>query len=494
MNNICIIEDHDRALKIWKDNKVKSVDLVHVDAHVDFDFYKILPVKYIVECSRSLKELKRNLENNIAFNHYIDNLDEQVYVGNYIYPALRDGIVKDFYWVIPGGRDEFKASLNRIKALLERFSRKGSGRNVSYELRGEMIVSTLLGRKFTVCTLDYLPEFKQSVLLDIDVDFLFNKSYADTGGAMGIKMMKPWLSPENLVKTLKGRLKNIRVATIAYSVNEWYTPMRYKHFGDEIAYHLSPSRFARRFKRSLKAGAYFNEFILTGSPRCYRAAVKLNRSYRAKENNYGFYYLARRRFSAARGEFLRILKADPSNPACLLGLGRIFMERRDFVLAGEYFSKAIALLHSSLFRGLKRYAFFASGVTQFKLKNFNESKKLLSRCGGIDALAGQGRYFLGRILEKEKRFPEAALFYREAVKFGFDEIEALSRLCAIAGYCRNVSSIVEYIAVKYRRSREALRVAADSDFLRDGRFLLKKLKLSSIKKKLDRFSIVTTHI
>jgi len=70
MNNICIIEDHDRALKIWKDNKVKSVDLVHVDAHVDFDFYKILPVKYIVECSRSLKELKRNLENNIAFNHY----------------------------------------------------------------------------------------------------------------------------------------------------------------------------------------------------------------------------------------------------------------------------------------------------------------------------------------------------------------------------------------------------------------------------------------
>lgn len=488
MNNIFIIEDHDQALKIWRNNKVKSVDLVHIDAHLDFDFYRILPVKHIAECSHSIQELKRNLENSIAFSHYRENLDEQVYIGNYIYPALRDGIVRDFYWVIPGGRDGLRVSLGRIKALLERFSRKEGGRNVSYELRGQMMIGNLLGRKFIVCTLDHLPEFTQSVLLDIDIDFLFNKSYADASSAIGIKKMKPWLSPENLVNTLKDRLKNIHITTIAYSVNEWYTPIRYKYFGDEIAYRLDPSRFSRRFKRSLKAGEYFNEFILTGSRRCYRKAVKLNSSYRAKENNYGFYYLARRRFSAARGEFLRILKVDPTNPACLLGLGRVFMQKKDFSLAGEYFSKAIELIDSPLFGGLKRYAFFAAGVTQFKLKNFDESKRLLSRCGGIDALAGQGRYFLGRILEREKKFTEAALFYQEAIRFGFDEIKALSRLCNIAGYCSNISSVVDYMVLKYRRLQEALRAGPDTTSLKNKRFLLRELRLFSIKKKLDRFS------
>jgi len=45
MNNISLIEDHHEALSIWRQNGFKSLDLVHVDAHIDFGFHPAMPVE-----------------------------------------------------------------------------------------------------------------------------------------------------------------------------------------------------------------------------------------------------------------------------------------------------------------------------------------------------------------------------------------------------------------------------------------------------------------
>ena len=125
LNKVFLIEDHDEALKIWREKKIKAIDLVHIDAHIDFGFHPAKPIEEIFNKAISLKELKRNLEYTIAFRHYENDFDKQTNIGNYIYPAMDAGIVKDFYWVVPGGLKEFKEWKSpRLRLLFETQERK----------------------------------------------------------------------------------------------------------------------------------------------------------------------------------------------------------------------------------------------------------------------------------------------------------------------------------------------------------------------------------
>ena len=56
---ISLIEDHDEALKVWIDKKIKNLDLVHIDAHMDFGVYQAKPIEEVLNEARSLKGLKR---------------------------------------------------------------------------------------------------------------------------------------------------------------------------------------------------------------------------------------------------------------------------------------------------------------------------------------------------------------------------------------------------------------------------------------------------
>ena len=35
-NEIFLVEDHHEVLRIWKKEKIRSLDLVHIDGHIDF--------------------------------------------------------------------------------------------------------------------------------------------------------------------------------------------------------------------------------------------------------------------------------------------------------------------------------------------------------------------------------------------------------------------------------------------------------------------------
>ena len=55
MNNVYIFEDHDQALKIWKKKGLKDLNLVHVDAHIDFGFPQAEPLEAVLAQSRSVE-------------------------------------------------------------------------------------------------------------------------------------------------------------------------------------------------------------------------------------------------------------------------------------------------------------------------------------------------------------------------------------------------------------------------------------------------------
>jgi tetratricopeptide (TPR) repeat protein len=490
--NIRLIEDHDQALRVWRNKKIKGLDLVHIDAHIDFGIQPAKPVEKIVNEARSLKELKRNLEYSLAFMCYEKDFDKQTNIGNYIYPAMEEGIVKNFYWVVPGRLKEFKQSTKSIKDILENIS-KESGEKIEVgtprkapsfakasedrslrvrqksEDKGEGIISTKLkGRDLIVCTLERLPVLRQEVLLDIDTDFLVMDSLLNAANTKNIGKRKPWIMPQELVETLKKKIRHPQIITIAYSVNGGYTPMIYKHLGDEIAYHLAPKEFRGIFKNNYQAAQYFKLFSATEEKEYYRKAIKLNPSYRVADNNYGPLYLSLRKFSLAKEEFSKVLRVDSKNPACLSGLGDIALTRKDFKKAKQYFSSALNIKENPLFAKTKIQALLGLARTEFALKNFKRAKELLIRYQTFEPLQPQSYYLLGHIFEKEKDYAQAVRFYKDTIRLGFGGIEPIARLLKITSHLKEKDDIIKYIITKYKEFKKG--------FIRTKRLSLKKGK------------------
>ena len=451
-NRIFLVEDHDEALGIWRKERIRSLDLVHMDAHIDFEFHRAEPIEKVFKEARSLKELKRGLEHTVAFLHYEKDFAKQCNIGNYVYPAMEEGIVKDFYWVVPGGLKEFREAgkflRDTIKGLLrgKRESQGGAGAGI--------IVSTLLGRKFIVCTLESLPVLKQNVLLDIDTDFLVIKSPIDANKTARIGKRKPWIAAQDLVAEVKKRIKRAEVITIADSVKGGWNQIKYRYLGDEMAYHFAPGEFKRRFQRSYQAAKYFDLFLSGGKKEYYAKAARLNSRYRVADNSYGPLYLSLRKFSAAEDEFRKVLRVDPGNPACLLGLGNVALGRRDFQKAKKCFASALNSGNHRLFAKVRKQSLLGLAEAEFRLKNLSRAKELLCRYQAIESLNGKSHYLLARIFEKEKDFEEAAIHYKDAIRLGFDGLEPMSRLVEISCHLKEKRAIITYVGMQYGRFKK----------------------------------------
>jgi tetratricopeptide (TPR) repeat protein len=451
-SKIVLVDDHDEALTVWRRGRFKNLDLVHIDAHMDFGFHPAKPIKSIFNKARSLEELKGNLECSLAFSHYEEDFDKQTNIGNYIYPAMEEGIVKNFYWVIPGGLKEFRESLKGIKNIIRNLTGQ---RHYSIEAQEEGVIwAEILGRRFIVCVLEKLPILRQKVLLDIDTDFLVIDSIVNAGNTANIGKRKPWILPKDLAHILKNKIKHPEVVTIAYSVNGGYTPMRYKVLGDELAYCLSPRDFKERYGQKFIASLFFKRFASTGKKGYYQKAIKLDRSYRAADNNYGLLYLVLRKFSKAKKEFLKILTVDPGNPFCLCGLGDIALENKDFKKAKGYFSFALKESRHKLFSKAKIQGLLGLAQAEFKLNNLGKAKRLVLSYQAIEPMSPRGYYLLAQIYEKERNFEEAAVKYKDALRLGLNTIDIITRLSKISSHTQANNDIIRYIIIRYKKLKK----------------------------------------
>ncbi len=449
---IFIVEDHDEALKAWRQENVKNLDLVHIDAHLDFGFYTAKSIETVFKEAKTIAELKKGLEYSIAFNWYEDDFNKQTNIGNYIYPAMQEGVVRNFYWVIPGKLKEFKAATKSIKNIFKRL-----GAQEIPSAKEGVAQAKLLGRNFTICILERLPKLKQNILLDIDTDFLVIDSLKNANNTVQIGQRIPWILPKELVVCLKKKIVAPEIITIAYSVNGGYTPMKYKHLGDEIAYCFAPGDFSAHFKTNSEAARHFNLFDSTGKSEHYIKAVKLNPTYRAADNNYGPLYLALGKIPEAKKEFLKILKVDSQNSACLTGLGNIALEKKDFKKAKEYFFCALKG-RDSLFIKTRNQALLGLGKAEFGLKCFKRAEKLLRHYLSLEPLDAQSYYYLGLILEKEKKYLKAFKFYEDAMRLGLFDLKLLWRMAKITRYLKNKDGVIKYLSIKYRQLKEARSV------------------------------------
>jgi tetratricopeptide (TPR) repeat protein len=212
------IENHDQAYLLWRGRGLHNRVLVHVDAHHDM---------WWTSDSASLT------------------------IANFICPALREGIVRELYWVVPDATWQTKAGRAALQAHLRMIRREYPEKAAPLQIEGDRIRTVVLGCPFVICSLDGLPEQPGRVLLDIDADYLVIPRV--TYGCRDPHEDLPWRWPHELQERLQARRVEAEFVTVAYSVEGGHTPLHWKYLGDELAYRLQTPNSPRELLKAYDA-------------------------------------------------------------------------------------------------------------------------------------------------------------------------------------------------------------------------------------------------
>lgn len=338
---IVVMENHDEAYYVWHDAGAKNRVLVHIDAHHDM---------------------------------WWTGNDAPITIADFICPALKEDLVGELYWIVPDATFESARSrkpvLRHLKEILKQYPA-----SVAPVIEADQIISSVLGKKLTVCPLRSLPALAENVLLDIDVDFMIIPRVAygeDQHSPL------PWRWPSQLVEQLHGISSDL--ITVAYSVVGGYTPLQWKYLGDELVLRMKQPgtagpelegmdriregaeaeasgetskaeamylRAMELLPRSAAPGTRLARLLarqgrLQEGQRLYRQALALDSSYGGPYSGAGFHRFRRREFGMAEQEFREILLLDPEEAYAHYGLGLLAEKRKRWDEAERHLRTALA--------------------------------------------------------------------------------------------------------------------------------------------------------
>ena len=200
-----------------------------------------------------------------------------VSIADFICQALKDEIVREVLWVVPD--PSWRSSTHRKPILqhLRKITEGYPGPTAPVQVDRDQMSTQVLGTTVRACPLASLPQIREPVLLDIDVDFLVTP-----GVAFGLEVRwseVPWCWPEQLVARLRQAEIHAALTTISYSTEGGYTPLKWKHLGDELSLRLGPQPERGPALRGLalvqQASVAANVKDLPTAERLYREAMPL---------------------------------------------------------------------------------------------------------------------------------------------------------------------------------------------------------------------------
>ncbi len=200
------MEDHSQAYFVWKEQGYQQAWCWHVDAHLDIgqDGLGADRLKALAACNR-IEELDQRGNSYLPWGG--------LHCGNYLYPAILEGIVARLTWVIPPDLPT-ESLLNWSREHLEGWFDLTLQEYASLEEREGWVEGEILGIPFALGTLDCLPRPDEEVLLDLDLDYFLTEEGELWGDC----------------EQLSGQLKTLPagLTTVAYSVCGGYTPDQHR--------------------------------------------------------------------------------------------------------------------------------------------------------------------------------------------------------------------------------------------------------------------------
>ncbi|MFQ5904632.1 MAG: tetratricopeptide repeat protein, partial [Candidatus Binatia bacterium] len=447
---VMMMENHDDAYYVWKGAGLKDRILVHLDAHFDlFWFYDKDPDRLLEATSR--KEQETMLAETAGWNLSRRSKKNLVDIGNFIYPALKEGILKEFYWILPDQMVNGKRPLKQVREFFEEMTETNPMEITNVQQRGRSFTAEICGRRATACALSDVPHFSEPVLLDIDTDFLIIDRFSDHYPFADPGSANPWLWSWELVEQLKQKGVRTDFVTIPYSVEGGFTPLGYKYLGDDIASILrDPNNWeGRGTVMFLKREGTLHR--LSGSDRQalmqyqaasdlapedpsihyhlahlwlalgdeeqarlhYQKARQLDPTYLTAYNNFGPAYEFLGQWEKAKAEYERILRLDPHDRHAYTGIGRIFISEQKWHEAIECFHKAVNL-------GEKNPdVHYYLGCAYAKLQKWDEALAQFQVLLSSKPLHVRGYFWLGHIYFETNRWEEAMQAYKTCLRLGF---------------------------------------------------------------------------
>ena len=163
-----LFENHSSALIVWRREEARDRILVHLDGHADMDW---LPDETVARIAAARPEELASLE---LHPYALDNtVHERFGIWNFVYPAARLGVVREFWWVVPDGTLADPASARRLvkEILIDKLEMITVDEAAGFRLEGRTVRGVVLGVPTVLCELRDLPAFDEPVLLDIDLDY-----------------------------------------------------------------------------------------------------------------------------------------------------------------------------------------------------------------------------------------------------------------------------------------------------------------------------------
>ena len=453
IEQIVMMENHDDAYHAWKKAGFRDQIVVHVDAHIDFGWFPEKDPQELLEL-QSLKELEEQSAQAALWNFSGRSQGELIQIGNYLNPALREGIVSGFYWVVPDGflrTPGQRKLLDNVLNTLQKTCPRGLEK-ITWADRS--VRAECYGKPMVVCTLSDLPEFEESVLLDIDTDFQVISSIFPSYPHADLPKTTPWIWPEELVTRLRERRLRTHFVTIAYSVEGGFTPLGYKYLGDELAMLLRNPALAMEHRQIMalkrEAAVYqeekklqeaihacesvleansedaaiyyqlaqlcYDEGRVDQAREHYQQAVALDPGYRTAYNNFGPVYFSLGRFAQSEAEYQKALTFDPDDVDALCGLADLCLQQRHRNEAIAHYRRASEL------RPKDGRAHLGLGCVYTKLRNWNAAEAELKQALTSKEHEGAAQYWLGYVYSKKRRWDNALAAYKAASRLGFGGI------------------------------------------------------------------------
>lgn len=248
---VFLMEDHCDSYPFWRERSLRGGICVHLDAHLDLSDEgfptEVMDAIRQTESADALRAFRSNP--HLPWGGY--------HAGNYLYPALLDGTVSSIYWVIPPWLPRGRGLLEWTRGELQNWYQVTLDDYASLRLVDRRVEGTILGRPFTLCTIENLPRLDAPVLLDIDVDY-----FLDHDDSL-------FEAPDAILDALHQRLARPTATTVSYSVNGGYTPLEHRYVGEVLqAGAHQAARAAMRGDRLRAAGD------TAGAVRAYEGLVE----------------------------------------------------------------------------------------------------------------------------------------------------------------------------------------------------------------------------
>lgn len=346
---IHLVENHDAAYHIWRRAGFKDRTLVHVDAH--HDMWR--PAGY-----------------------------KTINVANFISFALEEGLVKELFWIVPDATWDTAGGIAAVNSHARALARQYSSRARPVRLGRECVEISLRDGNLTICSTRALPTISTTVLLDIDVDYfaIDRVSYHQRD----IPVAVPWQWPDQMLAGLLARNVRSDLATISYSVEGEFTPLKWKYLGDELAlrlqqtpdpallqgmvwirqgavaaeqgrekdaeraYHQAMELMPRSYAPPLHlVYLYANANRIGEAKTMFRRAISLGgEDALRRSHGFGDYWCGN--YDDAEREFRLMSIVDPENPLAWLGLGLIESRRANWDEAAAALNRAMELDSNSI--------------------------------------------------------------------------------------------------------------------------------------------------